>query len=147
MLHNFKTKKMLKGILSISGQKGLFKVISQAKNSIIVESLIDGKRFPAYATSRISALEDISIYTIDGEVKLSEVLLTISTALSGSPIDEKMLASDKIKAQFEVYLPNYDKERVYSSDMKKLFSWYNILATSSFSFDPSTEVAETEAKA
>ncbi len=138
---------MLKGILSISGQKGLFKVISQAKNSIIVESLIDGKRFPAYATSRISALEDISIYTVDGEVKLSEVLLTISTALSGSPIDEKMITSDKIKAQFEVYLPNYDKERVYSSDMKKLFSWYNILATSSFSFAPSAEVAEAEVKA
>ena len=62
---------MLKGILSISGQTGLFKLVSQAKNSIIVESLIDGKRFPAYSTSRVSALEDISIYTEEGDVKLS----------------------------------------------------------------------------
>ncbi len=64
---------MLKGILAISGQAGLFKMVSQAKNSIIVESLVDGKRMPAYATSRISALEDISIFTEDDDVKLLEV--------------------------------------------------------------------------
>lgn len=138
---------MLKGILAISGQKGLFKVISQAKNSIIVESLIDGKRFPAYATARISALEDISIYTQDGEVKLEEVFLTIHTALTGKAIDEKQLAGDKIKTQFAEYLPNYDKERVYTSDMKKLFGWYNILATTpSFKFEAAVVAAETEEK-
>ena len=126
---------MLKGILSISGQKGLFKVISQGKNSVIVESLIDGKRFPAYATSRISALEDISIYTNENEVKLSDVLFTIHTELAGKPVDELLLANDKVKAEFEKYVPNYDQDRVYSSDMKKLFNWYNILATTpSFDF-------------
>lgn len=127
---------MLKGILSISGQKGLFKLVSQAKNSVIVESLIDGKRFPAYASARISSLEDISIYTQEGEAKLSDVLLNIHTALEGKAIEEQQLTNDKIKAQFEKYIPNYDKERVYVSDMKKLFTWYNLLVgTPTFKFE------------
>lgn len=133
---------MLKGILAISGQKGLFKLISQAKNSIIVESLLDGKRFPAYASARISALEDISIYTQDGEVKLSDVLFDIYTALEGKAVEEQLFANDKIKSQFEKYVPSYDKERVYVSDMKKLFTWYNLLVcTPSFKFEAKTAEA------
>ena len=133
---------MLKGILAISGQKGLFKLISQAKNSIIVESLLDGKPFPAFASARISALEDISIYTQDGEVKLSDVLFDIHTALEGKAVEEQALANDKIKSQFEKYIPNYDKERVYVSDMKKLFTWYNLLVgTPSFKFEAKTAEA------
>lgn len=136
---------MLKGILSIAGQKGLFKVVSQAKNSIIVESLIDGKRFPAYSSARISALEDISIYTTTGEEKLENVLLTINTAQKGELIGEKELANDKIKALFESFLPNYDKDRVYTSDMKKLFSWYNLLAANKdFKFEPKKAVEATQ---
>lgn len=118
---------MLKEILAISGQGGLFKVISQAKNAIIVESLVDGKRMPAHASSRISALEDISVYTEDGDMKLAVVFKRIADKESnGEAIDAKS-SNDQLKAYFEQVLPEYDKERVYVSDIKKIISWYNLL--------------------
>ncbi|WP_026473052.1 DUF5606 family protein [Alkaliflexus imshenetskii] len=115
---------MIKDILAISGQPGLFKMVSQGKSNIIVESLLDGKRMPAYATSRISALEDISIYTEDGDVKLADVFVGVFE--KGIEMDAK--ADNKLlKAKFEEVLPGYDKERVYISDIKKVFTWYNLL--------------------
>ncbi|MBN2743815.1 hypothetical protein LX69_03238 [Breznakibacter xylanolyticus] len=118
---------MLKEILAISGQGGLFKVISQAKNAIIVESLVDGKRMPAHASSRISALEDISVYTEDGDMKLAVVFKRIADKENnGEAIDAKS-SNDQLKAYFEQVLPEYDKERVYVSDIKKIISWYNLL--------------------
>ncbi|MFT3739134.1 MAG: DUF5606 domain-containing protein [Breznakibacter sp.] len=122
---------MLKEILSISGQGGLFKVISQGKNSLIVESLIDGKRMPAHASSRISALEDISIYTEEGDIKLSEVLKRINDKENGGPAIDPKSSNDQLKAYFAQVLPEYDKERVYVSDIKKVINWYNILQTRS----------------
>lgn len=118
---------MLKGILSISGQSGLFKLVSQTKNSIIVESLIDGKRFPAYSTSRVSALEDISIYTEEGDVKLSEVFAKIFDKFNGQPVEVSKASSAEIKGLFESALADYDKDKVYVSDIKKVFNWYNLL--------------------
>ena len=115
---------MLKDILSISGQSGLFKLISQAKNSIIVESLIDGKRMPVYSTSRISALEDIAIYTNEGEEKLTNLLISLFE--SKTDINPKA-SSNILKEAFEKTLPNYDSDRVYVSDIKKVFSWYLLL--------------------
>ena len=115
---------MLKDILSISGQQGLYKLVSQAKNSIIVESLIDGKRIPAYSTSKISALEDISIFTNDGDVKLGTLFISIFE----KKIDVNPKASSNIlKETFEKLLPNYDSDRVYTSDIKKVYSWYLLL--------------------
>lgn len=118
---------MLKGILSISGQGGLFKLVSQTKNSIIVESLVDGKRFPAYSTSRVSALEDISIYTQEADVKLSVVFTKIFEKQAGQPVEFAKASSSEIKNTFESFLPDFDKDRVYVSDIKKLFNWYNLL--------------------
>jgi len=118
---------MLKGILAVSGQGGLFKIVSQAKNSIIVESLTDGKRMPAYATSRISALEDISIFTEDGDVKLFDVFKNISEKEDGGQAISHKASSNDLKNYFEEVLPEYDKERVYVSDMKKVIQWYNLL--------------------
>ena len=115
---------MLKDILSISGQPGLFKLVSQAKNSIIVESLIDGKRMPVYSTSRISALEDISIYTNEGEEKLTNVLVSLFE--SKTDVNPKA-SSNILKEAFEKLLPDYDPDRVYVSDIKKVFSWYLLL--------------------
>ena len=115
---------MLKDILSISGQPGLFKLVSQAKNSIIVESLIDGKRMPVYSTSRISALEDISIYTNEGEEKLTNVLVSLFE--NKTDVNPKA-SSNILKETFEKLLPNYDSDRVYTSDIKKVFSWYLLL--------------------
>lgn len=118
---------MLKGILSVSGQSGLYKMISQAKNSIIVESLVDGKRMPAYATSRISALEDISIFTEQGDVKLVEVFKNIFEKEEGKPTISHKSSANELKSYFVQVLPDYDKDRVYVSDIKKVIVWYNLL--------------------
>jgi len=116
---------MLKGILSISGQPGLFKLVAEAKNSIIVESLLTGKRQPAYSTSKISSLEDIAIFTQTGEVSLIEVLKSISERENGAEIGK--LEGNALKAYFSEVVPEYDGERVYTSDMKKVIQWYNLL--------------------
>ena len=117
----------LAGIISISGKPGLYKVIAQGKNNVIVESLIDHKRSPAYASDRISALDDISIYTLDADVPLKDVFAALYAKYEGKEgISHK---EDNIKLQevlFDV-LPNYDEDRVYPSDIKKLFQWYNLL--------------------
>ncbi len=119
---------MLKEILSISGQGGLFKLVSQGKNAIIVESLADGKRFPVQATARISALQDISMYSEDGDVKLSTIMSNIFKYSGGQKVlDAKKASADELKAEMDKALPNWDRERIYSSDLKKLFTWYNIL--------------------
>jgi hypothetical protein len=115
---------MLKGILSISGQHGLFKLVTETKNSIIVESLLNGKRMPAYSTSKISTLSDISIFTETGEVLLTDVFKRIKE--NGKSVSSKA-SSNEIKAFFEEVLPEYDKDRVYVSDMKKVVQWYLLL--------------------
>ena len=115
---------MLKGILSISGYPGLFKMVTEAKNSVIVESLVTGKRMPAYSTSKISALSDISVFTETGEIQLNEVFKRFQE--SGKEISAKA-SSNEFKAIFEELIPEYDKEKVYVSDMKKMIQWYLLL--------------------
>ncbi|MDD2284451.1 MAG: DUF5606 domain-containing protein [Paludibacter sp.] len=119
---------MLKEILSISGKPGLYKMISQGKNMIIVESLQDGKRIPAYTKDKVVSLGDIAIYTNTEEVALGQVFENINKKENGGicPVDPK--ADNQILRKYmEEVLPNFDRERVYPSDMRKLFSWYNIL--------------------
>jgi hypothetical protein len=117
----------LTGIISISGKPGLYKVVAQGKNNIIVESLDDKKRSPAYSTDRISALDDISIYTYDEDVSLKVIFKTIFEKEKGS----ETISHKEDKVKLEKYLlevlPNYDQERVYISDVKKIFQWYNLL--------------------
>jgi len=115
---------MLKGILSISGQPGLFKLVSEAKNSIIVESLLTGKRSPVYSTSKVSTLTDISVFTESGEIQLKEVFIKMKE--SGKSVNPKA-SNDEIKSFFEEILPEYDRDRVYVSDMKKMLLWYLLL--------------------
>ena len=117
---------MLKGILAISGQPGLFKMIAEAKNNIIVESLLNGKRMPAYSTSKISSLEDIAIFTETSEVPLKDVLKLIAEKEKNGMI-EKNFSGNELKAYFAEVLPEYDRDRVYTSDMKKMIQWYNLL--------------------
>ncbi len=133
---------MLKDILAISGQAGLFKMVSQSKNAIIVESLVDGKRIPAYASARISALEDISVYTYEGDVKLTDVFKNISEKESGGAALDAKASNDSLKNYFAQILPNYDKERVYVSDIKKIISWYNLLQAASMLDFSKSEVSE-----
>lgn len=119
---------MLKEILSISGKPGLFKLINNTPNAIIVESLIDGKRFPAYSNSKIISLEDISIYTEDEDMPLKTVLKRINEKENGAKTLSHKEPTEKIIAYFDEILPEYDKDRVYVSDMKKVIQWYNLLA-------------------
>lgn len=117
----------LTGIIAISGKPGLFKVVAQGKNNLIVESLEDGKRIPAYSTDRISALEDISVYTYDEDASLNELFEVIYQKENGGEAPSHK--SDKLTLEnylLEI-LPNYDQERVYFSDLKKIFQWYNLL--------------------
>lgn len=140
---------MLKGILSIAGQSGLFKLVSQGKNTIIVESIATGKKMPAYATSRVSALSDISMYTTEDDVKLSTVMANIYKYTNGAQaIDAKKASADELKAYMDNVLPNWDKERIYTSDLKKLFTWYNILQAAGLVNDKDNEEENnTEEKA
>lgn len=117
----------LSGVISISGRPGLYKVIAQGKNSIIVESLIDKKRFPAYSTDRISALEDISIYTIEDDKPLKEIFADIYSKEDGKEGPSHKDDISNLTDYFMEILPDYDEERVYPSDIKKLFQWYNLL--------------------
>jgi hypothetical protein len=118
---------MLKEILSIAGKPGLQKLISNTTNAIIVESLIDGKRFPAYSNSKIISLEDISIYTETEDMPLKEVFRRMYEKEEGGKAIGHKETSEKITAYFTEILPEYDKDRVYTSDMKKIIQWYNLL--------------------
>jgi hypothetical protein len=117
----------LTGIIAISGRPGLYKVIAQGKNNIIVESLIDNKRFPAYSTDRISALDDISIYTYDEDAPLRDLLTAIYTKEGGKECPSHKEDMKVLQTYLLEILPNYDQERVYPSDVKKMFQWYNLL--------------------
>ena len=117
----------LKEILAISGYGGLFRFISQGRNGVIVEGLIDKKRMNASSSVRVSALEDIAIYTSEKEVPLKEILQKIYTKENGGKAIDPKSPNDKLKAYFAEILPDYDQDKVYVSDMKKVFNWYNIL--------------------
>ncbi|MCT4613879.1 MAG: DUF5606 domain-containing protein [Marinifilaceae bacterium] len=133
---------MLKGILAVSGKPGLYKMVANSKNALIVESLKDKKRMPAYASSKISALEDISIFTETGDMPLVEVFEKIyNYTEKGKAINHKSSPED-LKEFMANVLPEYDEYRVNVSDMKKLFQWYNILHESNildFSKEEKTE--------
>ncbi|PTN05608.1 DUF5606 domain-containing protein [Mangrovibacterium marinum] len=132
---------MLKGILAISGQPGLFKLVAEAKNSIIVESLLTGKRQPAYSTTKISSLGDIAIFTQTGEVSLKEVLENIAEKENKAEVAKK--DGNELKAYFGELLPDYDRDRVYTSDMKKVIQWYNILQQNDLlNFEEAEDVSE-----
>lgn len=117
----------LAGIIAISGKPGLYKVIAQGKNTIIVESIEDKKRVPAYATDRISALDDISIYTYDDDKPLREIFTDIFKKENGGATISHKEEAKKMHAYLLEILPNFDQDRVYPSDIKKLFQWYNLL--------------------
>tara|TARA_Y100000385_G_scaffold147877_1_gene153448 strand:- start:858 stop:1409 length:552 start_codon:yes stop_codon:yes gene_type:complete len=135
----------LKEIVSIAGRPGLYKIIAQGKNSVFVESLIDKKRFPAHASDKISSLGDISIYTLDDDVKLEEVYEKMFKVLDGKHALSHKEDSQKLRDFIIGFLPNYDSDKVYDSDVKKLFQWYNILhKTGLLVFDKETDDKSTD---
>ena len=114
-------------ILSVRGQRGLFSYIAQSRNGAIAESLQDHKRVNFSAASGITTLEDISIYTMEGEVKLKEVFLKMKEVLGDADAPSPKASPEEIKAVFEKALPDYDGDRFYVSHMKKVVEWYNQL--------------------
>lgn len=119
---------MLKEILSISGKPGLYKLVSQAKGMFVVESLVTGKRMPAYTNDKIMSLGDISIYTESEDRPLSEVFETIKQKESGKAIEiSKGASAEEYRKYVETVIPDYDRERVYPNDIKRIVDWYNIV--------------------
>lgn len=140
---------MLKRILSISGKQGLFRLVNQGKNMLIVESLLNGKRTPAYAHDKIISLGDIAIYTVENDVPLADVFEAVKEKNEGKHVDVKALGDDEaVRAYFKEILPNFDEERVYTTDIKKVFNWYNQLLDAGFtSFKEETAEKPAEDKA
>ncbi|MBN2639264.1 MAG: DUF5606 domain-containing protein [Bacteroidales bacterium] len=139
----------LSKILSISGKTGLYKLVGEAKSNLVVESIPDGKRTPAFPHERISSLQEISIYTTNGDAPLLDVLKKIYEIQEGKTVDSvKKMDSKAIKALFEKALPDYDQDAVYVSDMKKVFNWYNILLSGNLlEFIEEEQADETETTA
>ncbi len=123
---------MLRTILSISGKPGLYKLISQGKNMLILETLdATKKRIPVYSHDKVISLGDIAMYTDDEEVALGEVLESVKTKSNGAvtAIDYKKASAAELQAFMAEVLPTYDRDRVHNSDIKKLIQWYNILVS------------------
>lgn len=118
---------VLKDILAISGEPGLFRFIAQGKNAIIVEHLETGKRSSAYGSAKVSSLEDIAVFTEKDDMPLSKVFdLIWDKHNGGSAIDHKS-DNESLKSWLLSILPDYDKDRVYVSDIRKITLWYNLL--------------------
>jgi hypothetical protein len=116
-----------KEILAISGFGGLFKYLSQGRNGIIVEGLEDKKRMNAFAHYKVSSLNDIAIFCDSGEVSLKKIFKKIFEKENGGQAFNGKIDEKKLKTYFEEILPDYDREKVYVSDIKKVIIWYNIL--------------------
>ena len=116
-----------KDILAISGMPGLYKYVAQSTRGIIVESLGDGKRMNASATSRVSALSEISMFTEGDDIALAEVFTKMYAHTQGKEAISHKESPETLKAYFADVLPDYDRDRVHVSDIKKALSWFNIL--------------------
>ena len=117
----------LKDFISVAGKSGLHTIVGKSKNNVIVESLKDKKRFPIFNKNKISGLSDISIYTYDEEILLSELFDRIQKKYKKEAAISHLESAEELKKVFEELVPNYDQEQVYNSDIKKVFQWYNIL--------------------
>ena len=121
---------MQQTILAIAGKPGLYKLVSRGKNSLIVEALdASHKRMPAFGSDRITSLTDIAMFTDSHDVPLMDVLESLKTLEEGkkSSVDYKKASGDELREYFAKVLPNFDRERVHVSDIKKLIQWYDIL--------------------
>ena len=117
----------LNEIISITGQGGLFKVVARTKTGLIVESLKDNKRQPVYGTQKISALEDVSLFGQSEDVPLTKVFRNIFEKENGGKAIDAKSDDKSLKSYFLAVFPDYDQSRVYVSDIKKVFTWYNTL--------------------
>ena len=122
----------LKDVLAISGQPGLFLYVAQSRNGFIVESLLDGKRMNASASSRISALTEISMFTEGEDIALADVFTKMYEQTEGKPALSAKESADRLREFFAQAVPDYDRERVHASDIKKAIQWFNLLVEAGF---------------
>ena len=122
----------LKEILAISGQPGLYKYVAQSTRGVIVESLLDGRRMNASSNARVSALSEISMFTEGDDIALADVFTRIYAHTGGKTAIDPKSSPEALKAAFAEVLPEYDRDRVHVSDIKKCFSWYNLLVSVGF---------------
>ena len=137
----------LSKILAISGKPGLYKMLSETKNGLLVESMDNQKRFPVFAHEKISSLEEISIFTEDDDMPLKEIFKKMHELLEGKEAPDHKSDQAKLKEFFEKAVPEYDQERVYNSDIKKVINWYNQLHGHNlleFTEEEEVEQGETE---
>lgn len=132
----------LKNIVAINGKPGLYEIKAQSKGGIIVESLIDAKRIPVTVTQNLSALNEIAIYTYEEEIPLRIVFKSIFEKENGKGTVSHKESEKVLTSYFREILPNFDEERVYTSNIKKIVQWYNLLASKNFDFASIKEVEE-----
>lgn len=138
---------MLREILAITGKPGLFRIVSQGNRMLLVEELKTKKRFPAHSRDKVVSLGDIAMYTDSGDKPLGEILDLVYAHNDGKAIDVKQLIADgKLRDEFEAVIPDFDKDRVYDNDIKKLFTWYNILLETGMTKFTEDEPEETPAE-
>lgn len=139
---------MLREILSVTGRPGLYRILSSGSNMLIVEDLTSKKRLPIHSRDKVVSLGDIAMYTESGDTPLGEILDKVYAHNEGKKIDVKALvAGKKLRDEFEAVVADYDRDRVYDNDIKKLFTWYNLLIDAGFTKFAEEEVAEEEAPA
>lgn len=139
---------MDKRILAISGKPGLYSLVSQGKNMLIVENIETGKRMPAYASDKVLSLGDIAIYTTGDDKPLYQVMEALREKQDNKPVDLKELnTSEKLREFFGTVLPEFDRDRVHNNDIKKLFNWYNLLIANGITDFKVEEESETDAPA
>ncbi len=133
----------LKGIISIAGFPGLYKVLAQSKSGFIVESLSDKKRLPVSSTQRISMLEDISVFTLSDDLPLTQVLLKMKDSEASNPPVDPKSDPNKLRDYFRSLISDFDSERVYPSDIKKIITWYHLVKDIVDIPDPEEQAEET----
>ncbi len=123
---------MLKEILSITGKPGLFRIITPGKRTLLVEDMVSKKRFPLGARDRVVCLGDIAMYTVGEDLPLDKILDRVYAVEEGKKIDVKAMDNDMLRAEFAKAVEDFDRDRVYPSDIKKLFNWYNLLISEGY---------------
>ena len=129
-------------IISVSGKPGLFQVISQSKNAVIAESLVEKKRLAINTKQNLSLLENIAIYTYEEDMPLLDVFTAIHNKTEGKEALSHKESSKNLTAFFTEVIPNYDDERVYASNIKKVIQWYNILTKAGMDFSKAEKSTE-----
>ncbi len=138
---------MLREILSITGRPGLFKIVSQGNRMIIVENITTKARSAAHERDKIVSLGDIAMYTEGDDLPLGQILQRLYDAEKGAQVEFKSLDGNALREKFAAIVPDFDRDRVHVSDIKKLFSWYNLLTAAGYDKFVEDEPAETEEEA